>query len=153
MAWYEINYTCGHEGRVQLYGPGREREKRIEWMERGVCLDCLRAQKAEERKQDNTRAADLAGEIGFATLAGSDKQVAWANAIRQKAYEALIRRMHPHPVQGYALVVEAINLETSAKWWIDNRDRDAMEILNIIAAVHPVQAAEINSRGKETANG
>lgn len=48
MAKYTINYNCGHSGEVQLYGPGRERERKIEWMEGRDCPSCYgRARRAE----------------------------------------------------------------------------------------------------------
>lgn len=154
MAWWTINHSCGHTQEVQLYGPGRDREKRAEWMERGVCPDCYRAEKEKERKQDNERAASVAGEIGFVGLEGSDKQVAWATTIRQKMYENLCKRYNPVPGYGYTLAVEAINLETSAKWWIDNRNVDAVKLMNIIAGNYPDRCKEINGKmKKEVANG
>lgn len=53
MAKYYIDYTCGHDGcrEVQLGGPHKERERKLEWL-RSECLcpDCYRAQKEAETK-------------------------------------------------------------------------------------------------------
>ena len=39
MAWYDVNYSCGHKGRLNLIGPGRDRESRIAWLEKeGLAL-------------------------------------------------------------------------------------------------------------------
>lgn len=49
MAKYEINYSCGHTATVQLYGPTKERERKIAWFEReGLCPECYAAQKDAE---------------------------------------------------------------------------------------------------------
>jgi len=40
MAWYDIKYKCGHSERRQVYGPTNERNRKIEWYETQVCLDC-----------------------------------------------------------------------------------------------------------------
>jgi len=151
MAWREVNYSCGHTERIQFYGPGKERDRKQEWMERGVCPDCYRAQKDEEKRQENERAANLKNEIGFVDLTGSEKQIAWAVSIRQKMYENLCKRFSPVPGFGYSLMVEAINLETSAKWWIDNRSTDSATAMNVIAGNYPDKCKEINGKMKKEA--
>lgn len=41
MAKYTINYSCGHTGELQLYGKYKDRENKIEWLEReGLCPEC-----------------------------------------------------------------------------------------------------------------
>ena len=53
MAKYTIEYTCGHEGHreVQLFGPHKERERKLEWMSREcLCPECWRAKKQAEIK-------------------------------------------------------------------------------------------------------
>lgn len=49
MAKYDITYSCGHTGTVQLYGPGKERDRKIEWYEtQADCPDCYKAKKRAE---------------------------------------------------------------------------------------------------------
>jgi hypothetical protein len=131
MAWNIINYTCGHNDRIQMYGKNTERESRKAWLEKGVCPDCYRKQKEEERKIESEVAAEQARENGLPELAGSEKQIAWAETIRKNALTSTRNKIK----EGYvakdaeeaALIKvsqEAKNqLETekSAKWWIDNR--------------------------------
>lgn len=148
MAWRSVNYSCGHSEDVQFYGPGRERDRKQEWMERGVCPACYRAEKEQERKQDNDRAASLVSELGFAPLVGSDKQIAWATSIRQQAYERIISSYKPLPGLGYSLLVQTLSLETSAKWWIDNRTADVQTLLKRIIGNHPQQMDRINATGR-----
>jgi hypothetical protein len=53
MAKYIIEYTCGHEGHreVQLFGPHKERERKLEWMaQECLCPECWKAKKEAEQK-------------------------------------------------------------------------------------------------------
>ena len=149
MAHYNVDYNCGHSQEVELFGKTSRRYEKIEYMERGVCPDCYRAEKQQEREQENERAVGLAKSLGFPVLEGSVKQVAWASSIRQKTYESICRSNPEHPVYGYGLVAEAISLEASAKWWIDNRNTDFLRITRMIAANYPSKYQAIQTRGKE----
>ena len=149
MAHYDVNHSCGHTVEVELFGKTSARYEKIEWMERGVCPDCYRAEKEKEREQENERAETLAKSLGFSELEGSVKQVAWATTIRQKTYENFCKMGTPHPIYGYALIAEAISLEGSAKWWINNRQVDFVRIFKTIAANYPSAWQTIQARGKE----
>lgn len=49
---YTVTFSCGHEAKVELFGKTSERDRRIAWYEKeGVCPDCYRKMKEEERKQ------------------------------------------------------------------------------------------------------
>lgn len=100
MAWQTPTHACGHQGeRYQAYGKHDGRERQLAAIER---LDCPACRKA---------AADKAAtEAGLPLLMGSEKQVAWAGEIRERALRLL-------PAERAA----ACRSETSAKWWIDNR--------------------------------
>ena len=149
MAHYDVGYACGHTQVVELFGKTSQRYEKIEYLERGLCPDCYREMKQEERKQENERAAKLAESLGFSELKGSEKQIAWANSIRQKVYENICQSETQHQVNGYALVAEAISLETSAKWWIDHRNTYFSLISKVIAANYPAEWQAIQAKGKE----
>ena len=149
MAHYDVNHSCGHTVEVELFGKTSARYEKIEWMERGVCPDCYRAEKEKEREQENERAETLAKSLGFSELEGSVKQVAWGSSIRQKTYESICQSETPHPTYSYSLVAEAISLEGSAKWWIDHRQVDFLRILKMLAANYPAKYQAIQARGKE----
>ena len=150
MAHYDVGYACGHTQEVELFGKTSARYEKIEYLERGLCPDCYREKKQEEREQENARAAKLAKSLGFSQLEGSEKQVAWATTIRQKIYENICKSDTEHPVYGYSLVAEALSLELSAKWWIDNRGVDYLRISKMISANYPAEWQAIQARGKET---
>ncbi len=54
MAWEMVNYSCGHSERQQFYGPGAERERKKEWMERGLCPECYRKAQMDKAMADET---------------------------------------------------------------------------------------------------
>lgn len=63
-------------------------------------------------------------------LSGSDKQVAWAEDIRERALIEIARetcsriRSYEEPIPGFDRVAAAIDTllaKTDARWWIDNR--------------------------------
>lgn len=47
-----VTYSCGHEGQIELFGKGSERERKIAWYENQcLCHECYKAEKEEERKR------------------------------------------------------------------------------------------------------
>ena len=129
MAKYTVTYSCGHDGVVELFGPGKERERKLEWYQNvAVCPECYKAQKQAEVAKANE---------GLVALTGSEKQVAWAMEIRGKYLADLIERLEQTAKARFANVdadrlqvaLEAakanarilVNKVTEAKWWIDNQ--------------------------------
>lgn len=120
MASTYITYKCGHSDNVQIYGTNvhGERDRKAAWYGTIDCPDCKKAE-----------AAQWCADNGCATLAGSDKQVAWAEAIRREAIAGLeiaadmIPADAPEAVRRQASeVIDGAKAETRASWWIDNRD-------------------------------
>lgn len=101
MAWQNPTHTCGHQGeRYQAYGKRDGRERQLRAIESRPCPNC---QMADAQKK--------AEESGLPQLVGSPKQIAWASDIRDRAMRLL-------PAEK----TEKLRPETSAKWWIDNRE-------------------------------
>jgi hypothetical protein len=68
--------------------------------EYGLCYDCYQEQKQQERAKASMEAAAKAKEINLPELQGSEKQVAWANVLRQnfiEAYEQKIEKISTVP--------------------------------------------------------
>lgn len=60
---YNIEYSCGHKGTVDLFGPTKDRESKIEWYEHeALCPDCY---KAEMKKKD--KEMGLVADVRFNT--------------------------------------------------------------------------------------
>ena len=50
MAKYSITMSCGHDEMVELFGPMKERERKIKWFnESGLCKKCYE-EKCEKEK-------------------------------------------------------------------------------------------------------
>jgi hypothetical protein len=82
MAYYSGTFSCGHEGRVDIIGPGKDREWKRERAFSGMCPECYRKFKEEEKAKENAKAAEESKEMSLPELTGTEKQVAWANTIR-----------------------------------------------------------------------
>jgi hypothetical protein len=144
MAWQMVNYSCGHSERQQFYGKQIDRDSRQAWMERGLCPDCYKAQKALERAKEIEVATAQAKDSGLPELVGSEKQIAWAITIRKNALAAPYNTIISQDAFGklsadseskaaYAVTFAArkkLETETSAKWFIDNRDELDMYCLH-----------------------
>lgn len=51
MAKYNVVFACGHEEEIQLYGPHKNRDKMIAYLqENGKCSACKREQKEQDKK-------------------------------------------------------------------------------------------------------
>lgn len=90
MAKYQITMSCGHVETHDVIGKRQQREWRISKLESELCSDCL----AHQREKENQANAQLNAESGLPALTGSEKQIAWAETIRAKAYQAYSQSFH-----------------------------------------------------------
>ena len=51
MAQYWVTHTCGHDVKVELFGPGSGREYAISCMEKKICSEYWKQKVIEENKQ------------------------------------------------------------------------------------------------------
>ena len=130
MAKYEIKFICGHTETRQLYGPHRDRERKIEWLENGICSTCWRAKKQAERNAQNKASAETNQALALPELTGSPKQIGWAESIRTGVLAPLVEldakiaactgdlgpagKVWPD----FVLWIKGQN---KAGWWIDHR--------------------------------
>lgn len=113
---YEITFSCGHTETIELYGPTKERERKIAYFEsKGECSECYKARKNAERAAKVEQLNSKLDTYDLPELVGSPKQVAWAMDIRREAYNDLA-------MDGHKKAFASISDESSAKFWIDNRD-------------------------------
>lgn len=127
MAWYEVTYSCGHTDSVQLYGPVKERERWIEWAEEsGLCPQCWEAEKQKKYEEEKQKALEIADELGYPELVGTEKQIAWAVTLRQKTQQVfddiLAKTVGEENDKELVITLwrRVIAKHTDAKWWIDN---------------------------------
>lgn len=112
MAWYYENYSCGHEGRINIIGPTKDRQwKADRHFDNNLCEEC----KKEKIKQENENSKQKSLELELPELEGTEKQVDWANTIRLE----ILDKIKDSDVYDFI----AMN-ETKASFWIDNRNID-----------------------------
>jgi len=147
MAWYEIKYACGHEGREQIYGPMKNRQWIADRKAEGLCPDCYKAELERRREEENRKAAEAAREQGLPELTGTAKQIAWAETIRQKMLGQLTKllpKIRDEYKEIAVLAVERITAQTSSSWWIDRRMNDAKDLF-----VAQIKAIEKENEAKQ----
>lgn len=138
--------TCGETFTMRAEKQNRRSaDSWAEWAKDNYteCSDCYRARRKKEREEQNSRAAAEAAEMGWPELTGSEKQVAWANTIReqmmgymQTSLDQGVRRLTRVREKDDAEMVEKwtkqvelmrgimdwlLETKTKASYWIDHR--------------------------------
>jgi hypothetical protein len=163
--------TCGKEFEKIAYKQNRRDANAWEaWAIKNIteCPDCYHTRIEKERAAEAAEAAQKAEDHKLPELTGSEKQVAWALRIRQKAIEGFDELL----AKGEALLAEEVEPEdredlqqeievcrsarawylseqTTAAWWIDNRDYYAVEL--ILKYQKAVRSGKIKIQKPETA--
>lgn len=143
MAKYNVTHTCGHAMEYNISGRVADRESKAKWYESRACLLCQRASEAKE-------ASAQAQVQGLPALVGTEKQVAWAMALRMRAGKRMedMYRGQAMTAEASAVVKRATDMllaEPRAKWWIENHDR----ILSILQNQMRALVAETLEAEKE----
>lgn len=121
---------CKKEYSRETYTARDSKNTKEFWKERagteyGLCYDCYKKLKEEEKAKASAEAAAKAKEINLPELQGSEKQVAWAEKLRIEMLSFFERYAQERYVQArqetYDTFMEAAQKENRAKWWIDNR--------------------------------
>lgn len=142
MSQYTIDFSCNHTEVRNIVGKEKDRQGKADWMARGVCSDCYKAEKAAERQQEQSAQMATAAQFTLTDLEGSEKQIAWAEKIRAKMIAEienlktkladraeLIDNLDKIEVAAFNLnlvvlaeAISAIGSKTKSTWFIDNRD-------------------------------
>lgn len=139
MAWYYGTYSCEHEGRVNVIGPHKDRQWKIDREFEKMCPECWEKYLEEERQKANEKATKLAQEMELPELTGSHKQIAWANTIRQELIEKFDKKevTSELDISGINITKEEVlqvrdyilESKTDARYYIDNRNKYVFEII------------------------
>lgn len=134
MAWYYGTFSCGHEGRVNIVGPVKDRERKAQMKFKSICEECYKKAKEEERLALLKLAEKIEKEYSYPELLGSAKQVEWAKVIRAKFYQEfqfkMDRENHVKRKERMQLLFdELIQEKVKATYWIDNRDYSIIGML------------------------
>ncbi|MCX2780435.1 hypothetical protein [Microbulbifer thermotolerans] len=122
---------CGEEIKIKCMGKSsKDTERYCRWLESQghLCADC----EEKERAAENAAAAEANKAAGLLDLAGSEKQIAWAETIRQN----LIQEIESDPMNGsdgYDVFVRLVKEKTQASWWIDHRDMTVKSLVREMA--------------------
>lgn len=162
MAKYDVSCErCQGTFVVQLYGKSEDRQWRLDnftW----VCDAC----REEERREENARAAASNTALGLPALAGSEKQISWAENIRAQKlahiektisgeYDALtkeafygtggywnLKKSLPIDHEYFPYALELLKKQISASWWIDIREDKIGFILGELFTENPPTKTE-----------
>jgi hypothetical protein len=127
MAKYTVTRSCGHDEVVNLIGPHKNREWRLENVEpHKLCYECYQRELAEKREKDNVEAAEAAKDMKLPVLTGSEKQITWAETLRQQLISRIEQEIYVERDKTISMeAIEALesikNTRTEARWWIDHR--------------------------------
>jgi len=136
VAWYTGTYSCGHEGKIQVFGALKDRQWKINWTFSGLCPECYKQKLADEKAKINAQAMEAAKEMELPELQGTEKQVAWANTLRleliKKFDDIDADELNPEKITYDELMrVKDYILETKTKasWYIDHRNKSLAHIV------------------------
>lgn len=138
MAWYYGVFACGHEGRVGVIGPLKNRPWKIEQALGKKCPDCYEKERKEKMEQACIEAKIKSEEYELPVLSGSDKQIRWANIIRielldyiqslitedgsDRILKKAVNRLGIEKNELSDLYQYIASNKLSAVWYIDRRD-------------------------------
>jgi len=144
MAKYYITHECGHEQCHQLIGPGRDRDRRLEWLATTLCSDCYQADLAKKRAEATETAQKEATEQELPELTGTEKQSAWAVRIRSEHLNASSERVEASAAtpETKMAFMDWLLGQTAASWWIDKRDESALSLMTEFAKFHKKSAID-----------
>lgn len=140
MAWYYGTYSCGHDGRENIVGPTKNRQWIADRKFEGLCYECYQAKLEADRGNANKEAMEKAKEMELPELIGTEKQVAWANTIRQELIDYIQGEIDgeiaidPEETmfsEPFSKALEyMISTKTKASWYIDERNKRKGYILD-----------------------
>ncbi len=129
-ATYRITFSCGCTESVRVGGYTEEyRSEKAESMKDDICPKCYEKLK-EERRKDAVKGLELA------KLKGSGRQIEWAKYIRVTMLCNLSKQADK----------ELIAKQTSAVFFIDNRDKDVYSVIENLQKANE----EIEENNEET---
>ena len=156
MAKYQIKHACGHWETVELFGKRADREWNIERLEGRLCDECYNAQRKEKADARNA-------ELALPGLLGSEKQVAWANDLREKLVTQMtnLRKLNadadedpqdPDRKTNFLKlldgIIETARTERSAVFFIEMRNARELDWQAYLAATPEARATWITNMQK-----
>jgi len=130
MAKYTIECQCGHEIEKNIVGKVADRQSKADYFAQGLCPECWKKEQEEKRAAENKAAAEKNTEAGLPALEGSEKQIAWAETIRSSKITEIEENAEKYGMNEKGMAVfAALKTENQSKFWIDNRNKTILQIL------------------------
>lgn len=140
-------FGCGHEGEVSLEKvPPAKRFARIRFLKtKGQCRACFAKSREKDRRAEDAKVGQWAREQGLPTLHGSEKQVRFGNAVRQRlvveAYEQLVQDGGMSEEDWLVRVQSPVEVVTSAHWWVEVKDTAPDQLPVVLKSAEEIRAA------------
>lgn len=123
---YDIKMSCGHIETHQLWGGTKDREYRIQQMEKyGLCKACYEAAELKE-------VGIIEEKYNLPDIIGTEKQIAWARKIRTRMYKKFEEDFDGKFGDNDARLNDFkawLKNKTEAKWFINNKDETSKSII------------------------
>ncbi|MFF4822694.1 hypothetical protein ACWDAO_01740 [Streptomyces sp. NPDC001212] len=155
---WTITHDCGHEVVHDLSNrPADKRAGFARWLAARDCTDCWKAARdadteakeqwlAAKRAEEQQAAAEWAERFDMPPLEGPEKALGWGERSRHQlmvaAHTALVVE-GPWDEADWAELEEKARAITRAGWWIDQRDAEGSDLLELL------DAATESDRGTE----
>lgn len=130
---FKIKFTCGHSEIKDLSDvPSGKRHDRARYMGKTyICNKCFKQVDKENLAKHNAQllaeAEVFEEEHELPELTGSEKQISWATKVRYELLSAALEI-----VEDPEELLEPARTIGWAGWWIDYKDADAEEVLELV---------------------
>jgi hypothetical protein len=147
-----VSHACGHQETHDLGGkPADKRAGYAAWLARTDCRACWQASRTPSKEWLAEQAAELdtwETTAEMPPLEGSEKAVTWGRQCRHDllvgAYSALVTDAADLDDDSWLAQVEIPARRIGrASWWIDNRDTDTVDILELLEVAQGDETAGI----------
>ncbi|GGZ40516.1 hypothetical protein GCM10010365_71590 [Streptomyces poonensis] len=146
---WSVLHSCGHEITHDL--SDRAADKRAgftRWLATKACTDCWKATRdadseskeqwlAAKRAKEQQAAAEWAAQFDMPPLEGPERALDWGERSRHQlmvaAHTALVAE-GTWDEADWAQLEEKVRTITRAGWWIDQRDADGADLLELLEA-------------------
>ncbi|MGW1015457.1 hypothetical protein [Streptomyces niveus] len=146
---WTVEHSCGHSVVHDLSGrPADRRAGFARWLAIRDCTDCWKAARdtdsesteqwlAAKRAQEQQAAAEWATKFDMPPLEGPEKALDWGERSRHQlmtaAHTALVTE-GTWAEEDWAVLEEKARTVTRAGWWIDQRDAEGADLLELLEA-------------------
>ncbi|MET9556812.1 hypothetical protein [Streptomyces sp. NPDC006645] len=155
---WTVEHPCGHSIVHNLSGrPADRRAGFARWLATRDCTDCWKAARdtasesteqwlADKRAQEQQAAAEWAAKFDMPPLEGPEKALGWGERCRHQLVTAAHTVLVVEGVwdeADWAELEEKARTVTRAGWWIDQRDAEGADLVELL------EAAGESDRGTE----